>query len=448
MRRSLAPWLLLAALAQGARGRAHDLPNEQVDRSIQATARPGGLEVDYEVSLAELTLVQDLRRLVTELPGSDREALFNLYGREVGPLIAKGLLVSVDREPIDVRCRGFDLAVEEHPRYTFHLAASLPPRGRLVIRDTNYLESKGTSRLALRGRGPLMIRGDGRPADVTEIPIRPTWLLSDAEERRTRQVEADFAPASVATAPGSPAVDTSPRPTPPPATRPAPAGGLARLLDRAASRSLPLLWLIALGLGAAHAVQPGHGKTLVAAAVVGGRWGMWRGSLLALTTTLAHTGSVLAIAAALWATRSTRYAELNAALARAAGFAIAAVGLWRLGRHLAGYGEHDGEGAAPDLGDRGLLGLGLAGGLVPCWDAVLLIVLAEALGRLALGLFLLSAFSLGMAAVLVAVAATSARLRRLVSALRSGTAWERRLGLLSALILTTLGLGLMAGPFA
>ena len=43
------------------------------------------------------------------------------------------------------------------------------------------------------------------------------------------------------------------------------------------------------------------------------------------------------------------------------------------------------------------MALGLAGGLVPCWDAVLLIVLAEALGRLRLGLVLLAAFSLGMA---------------------------------------------------
>ena len=45
----------------------------------------------------------------------------------------------------------------------------------------------------------------------------------------------------------------------------------------------------------------------------------------------------------------------------------------------------------------------MAGGLVPCWDAVALIVLAEAMGRLGLGVILLVAFSLGMAAVLVAV---------------------------------------------
>ena len=43
--------------------RAHDIPNQRVDRSIQVTLGPGRLEIDYEVSLSELTLTQDLRAL-------------------------------------------------------------------------------------------------------------------------------------------------------------------------------------------------------------------------------------------------------------------------------------------------------------------------------------------------------------------------------------------------
>ena len=35
--------------------------NARVDRSIQATLAPGRLAIDYEVSLSELTLTQDLR---------------------------------------------------------------------------------------------------------------------------------------------------------------------------------------------------------------------------------------------------------------------------------------------------------------------------------------------------------------------------------------------------
>src|SRR5262249_36576740 len=144
---------------------------------------------------------------------------------------------------------------------------------------------------------------------------------------------------------------------------------------------------------------------------VGERGGWVRGVALALVTTLAHFAVVLAIAAAIWFTRSTRYVEINAALARGAGFAIAAIGLWRLGRHLAGYGEHTMNPGSVSIGHRGIVGLGLAGGLVPCWDAVVLILLADLAGRLLLGLILLTGFSLGMALVLVGVGVAAGRLR-------------------------------------
>ena len=75
---------------------AHDIPNAQVDRSIQVTIRPGGLLIAYEITLSELTLTQDLRALIGTLPGADRREWFNEYGRIGGPLNAKGLLVSVD----------------------------------------------------------------------------------------------------------------------------------------------------------------------------------------------------------------------------------------------------------------------------------------------------------------------------------------------------------------
>jgi nickel/cobalt exporter len=434
---------LVALLVVAAR--AHDIPNARVDRSIQATVRPGRLGVDYEVSLSELTLAQDLRSLIGGVPGSDREALFDRYGRETGPLNARGMLVAVDDNPIELRCRGFALAVEEHPRYTFHFEAELPARGRLALQDTNFIASEGTSRLALRGLGGVTIRGDDGPPDVQQVPSRPSWQLTDAEERRTKQIAVDYEVAATRVAP--PAAGAAP-PPPSPAVSPVPqrparpSGRLPELLDRAAGLSLGGLWLIALGLGAAHAIQPGHGKTLVAAAVVGERGGWLKGVLLALITTLAHVGGVLAVAALLVATRSARYEVIDRGLVRVAGFVVAAIGLWRLGRHLAGYGEHD-EGGPAALGGRGIVGLGVAGGLVPCWDAVILIVVAEMLGRLALGLVLLSAFSLGMAAVLVAVGLMAARLRGLVTRRDRDQVWEHRLGILGALFLTGIGISLL-----
>ena len=417
---------------------AHDIPNAQVDRSIQATVGPGKLSISYEIDLSELTLIQDLRALTGRLPGADRREWFDQYGRVGGPLNAKGLLVSVDGGPLVLRSGAFDMSVENHVRYTFHFETDLPPRGRLSIRDTNYASGEGRSRLALRVNGGVVIRGDDLPGDVTLIPHRPVWQLTDAEERRTRQLEAQFEP-------GSGKTDETPARATIEARGPSrsgsPAEGLSRLLDRSSASGLGL-WLIALTLGAAHAIQPGHGKSLVAAASFGERGDWRRGIVLALVITVAHMGGVLAVTTALWVTRTSRYPDINLGLARAAGFMIAAIGLWRLGRHLGGYGEHDlGPEVRPtDPGIRDLIGLGLAGGLVPCWDAVVLILLAEAVGRLALGLALLTAFSLGMACVLVAVGLMAAHLQSYIQSRDSEGVWVRRLGLLSASAITAIGL--------
>lgn len=454
MRRAT-PLLLLSltlALALALAGPlcAHDIPNARVDRSIQATVRPGRLEVDYEVSLSELTLTQDLRNLIGALPGADRQTWYDRYGRETAPLNAKGFLVTVDGNPVDLRTRdrAFDLMVEEHPRYTFHFEAEIPVRGRLALQDTNFVASEGTSRLALRGESGVAVRGDPLPGDVRLIPIRPVWQLSDAEEQRTRQVLVEYQPEtpSAVNSKSEPAPQTSPGPPPRPVPSSRLAGSerLSRLLDRSSGLSLLGLLLLAFGLGAAHAVQPGHGKTLVAATVVADRGNWLRGVVLALAATATHTGSVLLVAAGLWLTRSTRYGAIHAGLSQGAGFAIAAIGFWRLGRHLAGLGEHDGEEPTPaGAGRRSAVALGVAGGLVPCWDAVALIVLAEAVGRLGLGVVLLLAFGLGMAAVLVVVGWSAARLRRLIVPAGGDRRAERWLGVAGSVVLAGMGLVLM-----
>ncbi len=95
------------------------------------------------------------------------------------------------------------------------------------------------------------------------------------------------------------------------------------------------------------------------------------------------------------------------------------------------------------MGPASFLALALAGGIVPCWDAVALIILAEAIGRLALGLVLLGAFSLGMAGVLVAVGAAASRFRAAFERTEGYDRWSRRLGIAGGLILAAIGLSLL-----
>ena len=435
MRRTLVLCLSILGCSTAAVG--HDIPSARVDRSIQAILEAGHLRVRYEVSLAELTLTQDLRQLIGELPGVDRRGWFEEYGRVTGPLNARGLLVEVDGREVELNPGGVDLAIEGHPRFTFHFDTPVPSKGRLRLIDTNYASSEGTSRLAIRGVDGVSIWGDSLPADVEQVPIRPVWQLTDAEERRTKRLVVDYS--SEATA----ALTPLPPPIPPATRRDTVPDGLSRLLDRAGGRAWPALLLAAFLLGAAHAIQPGHGKTIVAASSLGPGSGPFRGALLGLATAIVHLGSVALIAAVLWASRAARPGDIHLALGRSAGFAVAAIGFWRLGRHLAGFGEHDARDGHGTGGHRGLVSLALAGGIVPCWDAVALVLLSEAIGRLALGLTLLAAFCLGMASVLVAVGAASSRLRAAFDRLEQRRRWERRFGILGGVVLAGFGLSML-----
>jgi ABC-type nickel/cobalt efflux system permease component RcnA len=328
----------------------------------------------------------------------------------------------------------------------------LPDRGRIVIHDTNFSSSEGTSRLAVRGER-VMIESDGPlPADVNAVAIRPVWQLTDEEERQTKQADFRFGGAAAEYAP----VDATKNRSGPPAggsvepiaVAKAAARGSAPLFPRLTalldgSHHLPWLAVgaLALALGALHSFEPGHGKTLVTAVALGPNVRFYQPAILGAATTIAHTGSVLAIAGILWFTGTGRVAPLHIALARAAGFVIAAVGFWRLGRQLGGDGtDHASHLPATAVSTLGLIGLGLAGGVVPCWDAVALIVLAAALGRLAAGVGLVLAFSAGMGLVLVTLGALAWKAKSFTLGLEPPRAWQNRLGIVSAAIVAAIGL--------
>ncbi len=432
---------------------SHDIPNQRVNRSIQVEIDPHRLTVDYEVSLTELTLIQDLRSLIGPMPSVETAGWLDRYGQVAGPLNAKGVLVSLDGRPATLTFRDYKVVVEEHPRYTFRFELVLPGRGHLAIRDTNYASSEGTSRLAVRTRGVVIDADGSLPSDVNQVAIRPVWQLTDDEERRTRQAEFDFRPPPLtqeaAAKPftsdslGQSSDSLGPSATMTMAVRDNARvlPGLSRLLD--SSRDLPWMVLaaLALALGAVHALEPGHGKTLVTAVALGPDVRLYQPALLGVATTIAHTGSVLVIAAILWWTGTSEVVPLHLLLTRFAGFAIAAAGFWRLGRHLGGHDAHDVSlrGSAP-VSNLGLVGLGLAGGLVPCWDAVALVVLAAALGRLAAGVGLVLAFSAGMGLVLVTLGSLACKAKSATLGLKPTTAWQTKLGLASASFLAAIGL--------
>jgi nickel/cobalt transporter (NicO) family protein len=188
---------------------------------------------------------------------------------------------------------------------------------------------------------------------------------------------------------------------------------------------LILLVLAAFGWGALHALSPGHGKTMVAAYLVGTRGTTRHAVALGAATTITHTAGVFALglvtlALSQWIVPAPLYPWLNAA----AGLSVIGIGLavfrsrvrdWRHAR--AHHHDHDHHRDHDHHHDRGLVAVGISGGILPCPSALVVLLAAISLHRLAFGLVLIVAFSLGLAVAitgvgLVAVLARSAFARR------------------------------------
>lgn len=98
------------------------------------------------------------------------------------------------------------------------------------------------------------------------------------------------------------------------------------------------------------------------------------------------------------------------------------------------------------LGVKGLAMLGIAGGVVPCPDAIVVLLIAIAMHRIGFGLAIIGAFSLGLAAVLIAIGILMVTARPALERISGGSGsrfaqiW---LPLGSAAIVTVLGLGIM-----
>jgi nickel/cobalt exporter len=262
---------------------------------------------------------------------------------------------------------------------------------------------------------------------------------------------------------------------------------------RAGELSVPLVVgaLVAVMVwGAGHALTPGHGKTIVAAYLIGSRSTPWHAFYLGLTVTLTHTLGVFAFGViSLFASQYVLPEHLYPWLGAVSGVIVMGLGaamFWRqVGSMLVGRGHdhrhgchehrHDPPHKHDHLNDhahgsphghahhhthdhgyshlppgadgspvtwRSVLGLGISGGLLPCPSALVLLITAVSINRAALGIILVLGFSLGLAGVLTAVGLLFVKGRWLVQRqLRLG-AWGRLLPAASALVILAIGLWL------
>ncbi|MBC8078093.1 MAG: sulfite exporter TauE/SafE family protein, partial [Chloroflexales bacterium] len=235
--------------------------------------------------------------------------------------------------------------------------------------------------------------------------------------------------------------------------------------------ALLLTLLVAFGLGAMHALAPGHGKTVVAAYLVGSRGTALHALFLGITTTITHTVGVFALGlVTLFVSRYILPEQLYPWLGVLSGAFVVIIGValftGRLsllhghshthdhtadGLHSHGGFTHAHAGAAATkraarpqgpLGWGSLLMLGISGGLLPCPSALVVLLSAIALGRVGFGLLLILCFSLGLASVLTAIGIALVHAGRLFDRVPVNGRLLRVLPVASALVVTIIGLGI------
>jgi nickel/cobalt exporter len=230
-----------------------------------------------------------------------------------------------------------------------------------------------------------------------------------------------------------------------------------------------LLASSSFGIGALHALEPGHGKTVVGAYLIGSKGRVSDAVILGLVVTFTHSGSVIllgvlsTVAAALFVPET-----VQKVLEVVSGLLVVGVGGWMLrvrirqakgGHHKHGNEDHHTHEHEPEHGGHShshcpdvapgerpttwqLITLGVSGGIVPCPAALAVLLAAVSYGQFARGLSLVVIFSIGMAAVLVAIGVAMVKAANHVGKYVSESKWTRIVPVFSAGLITLLGVGL------
>jgi ABC-type nickel/cobalt efflux system permease component RcnA len=316
-------------------------------------------------------------------------------------------------------------------------------QGKVEYEDRNYAGRAGWKEIVIAaGEGASIESATQSDTDrsqaLTAYPQDPTiappqdlqasleWAMGGTETRRSKKPVIVPAPAVVA---------KSPSVTAPVRAQSSAAGTVVRgdflsqlLNKREIGVGMVLIGLaVAFGLGAIHAMSPGHGKTIVAAYLVGSRGTFKHAIFLGGMVTFTHTVSVFFLGfTTLFLSQYVLPEKIYPVLGAISGLSIVWIGammLYKRTMRLRGHDGHThshdhqhGHSHTHDHGPNGhshvpegdvtlgsLIALGASGGLVPCPSALVLLLSSVALGRVGLGMILLVSFSAGLAVVLMTI---------------------------------------------
>jgi nickel/cobalt transporter (NicO) family protein len=437
MRKALVAVLALAALVLPTVSSAHPLGNFTVNRYSEIALSGERVYVRYALDLAEIPAFQE--ESTVRAPGFARQVadrlVLELDGRRV------------ELEPLEQRVQaqagegGLDTL-----RLDAVFAAPAGVKGRaLSFRDSNFERRLGWREVVVvASDGARIVSSDVPTASVSDaLRSYPEDLLSSPPDVSTARIEYEpgVGPGIPPTLAARPVEESS-------------AGGFAALVarDELGIGVILVSLLVAMFWGAAHALTPGHGKAIVAGYLIGSRGKPRHAVLLGLIVTVTHTAGVFALGLiTLLLSRFIVPERLYPWLTLASGLLVVAVGAAVLvGRarhaHAHARGHHHDHHHQHDhgYGRGGLLGVGVAAGLLPCPSALVVLLSAIALHRVGFGLALIVAFSLGLAATITAIGLLAVLARRAFGRLSLDGRLVRALPAASALLILAVGVGITA----
>jgi len=478
----------IAVLVFAPAASAHPLGNFTVNSFSGLVVEPQAVGITVVVDSAEIPTVQQFPAAGSAGEVGEVEAAG--YAEQECARLRPGLLLSVNgaRQPLTVESSSLQLLPGQAGLPTMRLSCQVRTR-ESVDTAGHTLEYVDRNSLDRTGWREITAVGDGVVLDGSTVPSRsvsealsdyPADLLSSPLDQRSATAQVTPGDGVVSGMAASDAADATAE------------SGMGMLTDSftelVSARELGVGFaLFALGvsvlLGALHAFAPGHGKTLMAAYLLGQRSSLRQVGIIGLTVTLTHTAGVLVLGVILSAVAITAPERIYGWLGVASGLLLLAIGasllrqarrraetaprqraaeLVTAGRRSDTSAEipghaHDHEHAhgnsrhphhhdhthdhpqphgvthshgwggththpPPATSARGLVAVGFAGGMVPSPSALIVLLGGIALGRAWFGVLLVLGYGAGMALALIGTGLALAHARDRVERLA-----ERRL---------------------
>ena len=433
--------LFIIATAAGCVISAHPLGNFSVNQFSRIEASTTEIKIHQVLDLAEIPTFQAFGTIDADKDGKLSDAELTAYMADLSPEYISKLSLTIDGQPLALSAVDSKIRTQngEGALTTLRLEWELTAKpqasisdGRITFVNNNYAERIGWREMIVNGAGIRVFDSSIHSNSMSDdLRVYPQDLISSPLAERS----AEFSVTTGTIPSGSVALTSREGKT----ATPVQTDRLAGLISVTEITPMVALFglLVAFGLGAAHAMSPGHGKTVVGAYLVGSKGTPKQAVFLGLTVTVTHTLGVFALGLiTLFASNYILPEKLMPFLGFVSGLMVFFIGIslfkdrlfsllgWnkKSAAHHHEHPPHDGEEshshdgvththggsthshAVPDkITGSSLLALGISGGLLPCPSALVLMLASISAGRIGYGLILTIAFSFGLAATLTIV---------------------------------------------